>query len=353
MSNFLVSTLQASDLQRLQSQRAGETRLGQALRFIHPDLPLPQGLDEAKAQGVKYVIVGVPEDVGPRANFGNGGAALGFQAFLGRFLNVQANAFVKGSEILLLGEVNLADIQAKSASLSASDEAQLAELRAHVQTIDERVSSVLKHVFDADLVPIVIGGGHNNAYPILQALSQSRGSGADCINLDPHCDFRLLEGRHSGNGFSYAHAAKYLSTYYVVGLHELKNAQTALDQMAQAGAGFTSYQEIFIRRQTTFSQAVDKAIAYVGGGGSSKPVGLEVDTDSISGMPVSALTNCGLSVADAEHYVYKVATQLKQRVAYLHLAEAAPGQHPAGVAAGKSEAGQILTALVLAFVQTN
>ncbi|ETW01371.1 hypothetical protein H310_06921 [Aphanomyces invadans] len=353
MSNFMVTTFQASDLQRLQSQRAGETRLGQALRFIHPELPLPQGLHEAKAQGVKYVIVGVPEDVGPRANFGNGGAALGFQSFLGRFLNVQANRFVKGSEILLLGEVNLADIQNKAASLSASDEAQLAELRAYVQMIDERVSAVLKQVFDANLIPIVIGGGHNNAYPILQALSQSRGSGVDCINLDPHCDFRLREGRHSGNGFSYAHEAKYLSTYFVLGLHEVKNAQSALDQMAQAGAGFTSYQDIFIRRQTTFTQAVDKAITFIGGAEASKPVGLEVDTDSISGMPVSAMTNCGISVSDAEHYVYKVASELKNRVAYLHLAEAAPGQHPAGVGAGKSEAGQILTALVLAFVQNN
>ncbi|KAF0690108.1 Aste57867_18502 [Aphanomyces stellatus] len=350
MSNFTVNTLQASDLQRLQSQRAGETRLGQALRFVHPELPLPQALKDAKSQGVKYVILGVPEDVGPRANFGNGGAELGFQAFLGRFLNVQANAFVKAEEILLLGEVNLADVQKKAASLSASDKDQLDEMRACVATIDERVTSVLKLVFDASLIPIVIGGGHNNSLPILQALSQSAGASADCINLDPHCDFRLLEGRHSGNGFSYAHAAKFLSKYFVLGLHELKNAQSALDQMAAAGASFASYQEIFIRRESTFTHAVDKAIAYVGATAAA-PLGLEVDTDSISGMPVSAMTNCGISVADAEHFVHKVARL--PRVRYLHLAEAAPAQHPAGVKAGMSEAGQILTALVLAFVQSH
>ena len=32
--------------------------------------------------GIKYVLVGIPEDIGPRANVGNGGAELGWQAFL-------------------------------------------------------------------------------------------------------------------------------------------------------------------------------------------------------------------------------------------------------------------------------
>ena len=39
------------------------------------------------------------------------------------------------------------------------------------------------------------------------------------------------------------------------------------------------------------------------------------------------------------------------RSRYLHLAEAAPGQHPAGLSAGLNEAGQILAALVIAFIQ--
>ncbi|KDO33238.1 hypothetical protein SPRG_02048 [Saprolegnia parasitica CBS 223.65] len=351
MSNFTVTTYQASDLQRLQSQRAGETRLGQAVQFVIPDVPLPAALAAAQANGAKYAIFGVPEDVGPRANFGNGGADLGFQAFLGRFLNVQANQFVHAHEILLLGELNLHDVQQQAASLSSSDPDQLETLRKCVAIVDERLTAVAKLVFDARLTPIVIGGGHNNSYPLLKALSQSAGVGADAINLDPHCDFRLLEGRHSGNGFSYAQSEKFLDKYFVMGLHELKNAQSALDQMHAAGASFCSYQEMFLRRESTFAQGIEKAIAYVGGPNSTKPLGIEVDTDSISGMPVSAMTNCGISVADAEYYVYRLAQLPRAR--YLHLAEAAPGQHPAGLKAGMSEAGQILTALVLAFVQNH
>ena len=65
-------------------------------------------------------------------------------------------------------------------------------------------------------------------------------------------------------------------------------------------------------------------------------------------MPVSAFTNCGLTVANAERYVYYFAALPQSR--YLHLAEAAPVQHPAGLAAGMNDAGQILTALVCAFL---
>ena len=65
-------------------------------------------------------------------------------------------------------------------------------------------------------------------------------------------------------------------------------------------------------------------------------------------MPVSAYNSCGVSVQQAEHFVYLLASQSQSR--YLHLAEAAPAQHPAGLAAGMNDAGQILTALVCAFL---
>ena len=95
---------------------------------------------------------------------------------------------------------------------------------------------------------------------------------------------------------------------------------------------------------------MEQAIAHVAGG-LTNGLGIELDTDSISGMPVSAYTNCGLSVADAEYFVWRLAQLPQSR--YLHLAEAAPSQHPAGLKAGMNEAGQILTALVIAFLQSH
>jgi len=350
--NYLTA-YQAATLAAFQQQRSGETRLGEILFWPAADSNLTSALQQAKTAGVRFVILGIPEDIGPRANLGNGGADLGFVAFLKRFLNLQANPFIDGSNIWVLGEIHCEDLQQQSQKLNVKDPAQLALLRACCAEVDERVTPVVQAIFAAGLFPIVIGGGHNNALPILQALSQHTGTAVNAVNLDPHCDFRLLEGRHSGNGFSYAKAQQWLDRYFVVGLHELKNAAAALSQMQQAGVGFCSYQDLYLRQKCSFEQALQLALDYFSAdekqSGASTPLGIELDTDSISMMPVSAFTNCGVTVGSAERYVYYFASLPHSR--YLHLAEAAPSQHPAGLAAGMSEAGQVLTALVLAFIQ--
>lgn len=345
--NKWLDVLQAADLSPLQQRRDGETRLGESLQFLNPLLPLADALENAVAQGCKYAIIGVPEDIGPRANLGNGGAELGFQAFLSRFLNLQHNETIQPQQILLIGSIRCTDLLQQSRDLSTAEPLELAQLRSLCAQLDTRVAEVLQILFAAGLIPIVIGGGHNNALPILQALASHCGEAADAVNLDPHCDFRLLEGRHSGNGFSYAHRAGWLRRYFVVGLHEQKNAQSALQQMREAGVGYRSYQEIYQSRRITLAQAIDDALTYLDPFAST-PLGIELDTDSISGMPVSAMTNTGVSVSDAEYFVYRLASL--SRVRYLHLAEAAPAMHPAGLKTGLSEAGQILSALVLAFM---
>jgi len=346
--NNVFELLQAADLVALQQRRDGETRLGESLQFLNPLLPLQDALQAAVAAGARYALIGIPEDLGPRANFGNGGAELGFQAFLSRFINLQHNETIKPQQFVLIGQVPCQDLMLQGRELQSNNPDQLEQLRQLCSQLDHRVLQAVTPVFTAGLIPIVIGGGHNNALPIIQALASHAGQAADAINLDPHCDFRLLEGRHSGNGFSYATKAGWLRKYFVLGLHELKNSAAALQQLAAAGAGYCSYQRIWQRRQLTLAQAITQAIDFVGAD-ESAPLGIELDTDSISGMPVSAYTNCGVSVADAEFYVWQLA-QLA-RVRYLHLAEAAPAQHPAGLKAGMNEAGQVLSALVLAFIQ--
>jgi formiminoglutamase len=38
----------------------------------------------------------------------------------------------------------------------------------------------------------------------------------NAINFDAHSDFRILEGRHSGNGFSYAYEEGFLKKYFIL-----------------------------------------------------------------------------------------------------------------------------------------
>ena len=343
----MLKCFTSAALQQIITPRCGELRLGQQICLPDATVALDTILQNAAVDGCRYVLLGIPEDIGPRANLGQAGAVDGWAAFLSKFLNLQANSFVNASQLMLLGEVDCSDLQQQAAGLSTQEPAQLNQLRQLVSMLDQRVYQVVAAVFAAGLYPLVIGGGHNNSLPLLTALQHSSGKTPNCANLDPHSDFRPLEGRHSGNGFSYAHQDGYLKQYFVLGLHELKNSAASLTQLQQAGAEFCSYQRIFVRQELSYQQALDQCIDMVIQGDGD--IGIEVDTDSINLMPVSAFTNCGISVQAAEQFVYQLARLPRSR--YLHLAEAAPAQHPAGKNAGMNEAGQVLSALVYAFIQ--
>ena len=64
--------------------------------------------------------------------------------------------------------------------------------------------TLLKIIIKAKKIPIIVGGGHNNAYGIIKGSALALNKKINVLNIDAHADFRPLEGRHSGNGFSYA-----------------------------------------------------------------------------------------------------------------------------------------------------
>lgn len=334
-----------ADIASLVTTRENEQKFWQSLTFLDTQLETLQALKDAAAFGIKYVLVGINEDIGPRANCGQGGATLGWQAFLQRFLNLPCNQFLDPKNVLLLGEVICDDLQKTSKNLCNKQPEQLAELRHLCADIDQRVSNVLKMVFAAGLEPIIIGGGHNNCLGIIQALHSVTGQACHAINFDPHADFRAIEGRHSGNGFHYAYQQNMLSDYHVVGLHAQKNNQAILEALDTANFSYTTYQDILVTRRCTLTQAIKTGLDRFD---NTAPMGVEVDVDSISGMPVSAYTNCGFTTNDAEHFVSLSAEQ--SNTAYLHLCEAAPANHPQGLAQGLIEAGQVLSGLVCSYL---
>ena len=272
-------------------------------------------------------------------NYSTGGANEAYPAFLKHFLNLQANQYIKSDEILLVGHVECTDLQDRSHNVSVD------ELRGLCSELDYRVDSILHPIFSAGLIPIVIGGGHNNCFPIIKSLSTHCERAINAINLDPHADFRAIEGRHSGNGFSYARENGYLNCYHVMGLNELKNNQAILSAMHDAGCTYDSYQSIFHRRRVSFDEALASALFNI----SRDEFGVELDVDCITGMPVSAYNECGVTVDVAAHYIYQASSSSKSK--YLHLCEAAPRHHPSGLEAGNEAVGQILASLTSTFIQ--
>ncbi|MDX1677153.1 formimidoylglutamase [Arsukibacterium sp.] len=327
--------------------RSNETRLGQQLQLPDPDMPYADLLAAHKAAGGQIVLMGIAESIGPRANMGQSGAELGWQAFLQRFLNLQHNDSLLTQRILLLGQIDCDDLQQKAATLDNQNPQQLAQLRQLCTELDSRVKTQVAPVLAAGLYPVIIGGGHNNAFPLLHALAEVSGQPVNCANLDPHADFRPLEGRHSGNGFSYASKAGYLGHYTVLGLDQHKNSATSLAMLHQAQADYISYQQIAIKQQLSYQQALDQVIEQCCQG--LADIAIELDTDSIQAMPASAINYSGLSVEQAGQFVFQLARLPRAR--YLHLAEAAPACHPAGLAAGLTQCGQVLAVLVLAFIE--
>lgn len=313
------------------NSRPGEDRIGDALVFATS----MDTLATLQQQGCQYVLIGVPEDIGPQGNLGRAGSTTGWLAFLQQFINLQANQYFDGRGIVCLGELR---IHSNTRNL---DTATYREMCAQ---LDEQVHAIVHQVFAHNLIPIVIGGGHNNAYPIIKAASETFEMPMAISNLDPHSDFRATEGRHSGNPFRYAHKDGYLARYTVAGLHEQKNNRDSLNQLLELDFPFYSIQKTHWQRKENFDQVLEDMARYLLHSG--LPTGVELDLDVISQMPTSAITATGLSIDDALYYVSQMATLPKCR--YLHLAEAAPDSNSPQE---MRTVGQVLAELVSMFIK--
>src|SRR5690606_270407 len=191
-------------------------------------------------------------------------------------------------------------------------------LRKAVELIDDRVYSVFKKIFDKGKIPVVIGGGHNNAYPLLKAAAASSGGKVNATNLDFHADLRNLEGRHSGNGFSYAIEHGFLNRYAIVGLSEYGNNERIFDRLnSEKRFSYSTFESIFVDKKIDFDTALQKAIQHVESG----RCGIELDMDAIAFALSSAQNPDGFQLREARQYLRRCCEKLD--VAYVHIPEAA------------------------------
>ena len=287
--------------------RAGETKLGQEVKTE---------VNENSA----FVILGICEDLGPQANGGNPGAQMAFGSFLMKFLSVQSNAFLSGTAIVLPGYIR----QNKT-----FEEFEEAEQRLIIAELDDFVVEVLAPYLGKNLTPLIIGGGHNNAYPILKAFSEKLGRGLAVVNCDAHADLRACDYRHSGNPFSYAHRDKYLEKYAMLGLHESYNNQYIIGQI-KANNFLCTWFDQQLAAGHKFESGFEPVLDYF----MNDPFGLELDMDSIAYMPSSALSPSGITLAEARRYVSFFAAH--KEALYLHLPEAAPATEVERTLVGKA-----------------
>lgn len=301
--------------------RKFETRIGERIQI--PSIPnnIRQSLEAAAAP---YVIFGIPEDIGVKANGGMGGASTAWESFLAAFLNIQSNAFLDGSEMLLLGNFDFSMLSYAIETNARNKNEMLSGFRHAVDIIDDAVEQLAKDICAAGKIPVVIGGGHNNAYPLIKGSAKGlKHSGKipsakiNVINLDAHADYRPMEGRHSGNPFRYAEADGFLDKYAVIGLHQNYLGQGVLDDlMGNININFTFFEHIFLDEKMNFTQAVAEAAGFT----ENNFTGVELDMDCIENVLSSAATPSGISMLNAREYLHF--TALHTKPAYLHLCEA-------------------------------
>jgi formiminoglutamase len=310
------------DILSLTKVRRFETKIGERLQYIRPGADWAEALLQSDA---RYVLLGIPEDIGVKANMGVGGADTAWLPFLAAFLNVQSNEFFSGESILLLGHFDFGDIKYLIENHAASDDEKVEAYRHAVNTIDENVEQVIKVITACKKIPLVIGGGHNNSYPIIKGAAKGLHKAEllpltqiNVINVDAHADYKTTEGRHSGNGFRYAAEDGYLGKYCIVGLHENQVPQNVLmDIHNNPFIDYVSYEEIFISERKNFIQAIAHATGFT----ENSYTGIELDLDCVEGVLSSAATPSGISSLQARQYINFAATDAKS--AYLHICEGA------------------------------
>ncbi|MFM2362688.1 MAG: arginase [Sphingobacteriales bacterium] len=329
--------------------RRFETKLGERVHVIKDKTQLEQSIEACTA---KYVLLGVPEDIGVRANSGTGGADSVWIPFLSAFLNTQSNDFLGGDEILLLGHFDFGDIK-YLIEQNAHDNIEKTEAYRHaVNMIDEEVENMIKLLTACNKIPIVIGGGHNNAYPLIKGAAKGLYKAGviplaqiNAVNLDAHTDYRPAEGRHSGNAFRYAEDDGYLEKYCVIGVHENYIPQNVwMDIVNNPFVDIITYEDIFLHEKRNFIQAVAHAAGFT----EETFTGIELDLDAIQNTLSSAETPSGISVLNARQYINFTATDCK--VAYLHICEGAT-QLTDG--RRNETAGKLISYLVSDFIKAN
>lgn len=276
--------------------REGENKLGECVQVL-------QNLDALISSTARFVLLGIPEDIGVRANYGVAGTSSAWAAALKALLNVQSNRFLNGAELLVLGHI----------VINESDQNDGPTLQKQVAAIDDLVFPLIQKIVAAGKIPIVIGGGHNNAYPIIKGTALAKERGVHVINIDAHADLRPANGRHSGNGFTYAIRAGYLTKYGIFGLHQNYNNEAILLEISNnpmISAIF--FEEMLVN--SNFKIQFWKELS-----DNFENPGLEIDLDSIEGLLSSAATPSGLEL----NLVRELILTSAQEYAYLHLCEGA------------------------------
>lgn len=354
--NFIdgIKFIDPEYIDKITVKRRGEPRLGEVLSIITSE-------EELNNSTARYLLIGIPEDIGIRANGGRPGAAKTWEAFLTHFCSLPLAKNNPLDHVALLGTIDCHDLMEQSKGLDWQNLGDQKTYNALITALDHRVVKVVQPLISAGFIPVVIGGGHNNALGLLKSTSQALRQAVNCLNIDAHTDLRGDDYRHSGNGFQRAFLENNLAKYRIFGLHEHTlsegitqfilqiNQDTKRNQNDKHPQPSDNHQdnnqpsdddttEDKIIDYLSLNQWIDTPVALRQDKLAQwlKPICedhfcLEIDLDVIADMGSSAQSPIGLSIEEVRTLARSIGGHKHLR--YIHLCEGAPelGLYPSQV----------------------
>ncbi len=312
--------------------RSGEQKLGETCSILN-------NWEELKSSPAQFIIIGIPEDIGVRANNGIGGTHTAYSKALKALCNVQANSYLDTKNIALVGFINC------EALILSNQNSNTNELRIATEAIDEALFPVIQTIVAAHKTPIIIGGGHNNAFPIIKGSSLALNSPINAVNIDAHTDLRSMEGRHSGNGFRYAIQHNFLDKYFVIGCHQNYITQSILD-FCEANKEIHLFDFENIIAHNINSETILENIQNEINHANTTATGLEIDLDAIQNTLSSAMGPSGFTTNEVRQYIMQISKTLAP--VYLHITEGvaqrADGQN-------QPQIGKLIAYLITDFIK--
>ena len=307
----------STDIEKLISTRTGEIKFGENLQFV-------KNLEDLEKSSAKYVLLGIREDIGVRANYGKPGAANAWKSVLKSLVNIQINRFNNPENIILLGELDCEELMIKASNIDEADPNYHTKLGDLVKQVDQLLADLIQTIISKGKIPIIIGGGHNNAYGNIKGAAKALENPINVLNIDAHTDLRQLEHRHSGNGFSYAIEGQYLRKYAVFGLHKNYTPEYIFKEM-----DFSENMNYYLLEDLLkLPEEINKRFQQCQQTIDHSSFALELDCDAIAGFPSSAKSPSGFSVDQIRNFIQSIAGN--NNCCYFHICEAAPHDENAG-----------------------
>lgn len=319
-------------IQKLVNFRKGESKFGEKVNFI-------ENIDQLNSHHSKYVLFGIPEDIGVKANYGKHGTAGAWDSCLKALINTQSNRYTNPENVILLGEVICEKLMTNSSNIDKEDPNFSAKLGDLVKQIDEMVSTLVQKIIEAGKIPVIIGGGHNNAYGNIKGASLALKKPLNVFNIDAHTDLRTADHRHSGNGFSYARKDNYLGKYRIFGLHRNYTPDYIFRELdASTTDQYYLFEHLLLKSSAEINEVFQEELSFT----AQEEFGFELDCDAISRFPSSAQSPSGFSFNMVRNFVALAGKE--EKIRYLHICEAAPS------ASKENEVGKALSYLVTDFI---